>query len=393
MHMPDDLYSYGRQHIEEDDIQAVIEVLRSDRITHGPKVVGFEERLASRLGAAYCSATSSGTASLHLAALGLGWKPGDFIITSPITFLASANCIAYAGATPDFADIDPLNYTLDPARVEERILYHRSSGRTVKAVIGVDYAGNPCDWDGLSLLAKRYELQLVNDHCHAIGSTYNSDQCFAAKYADAVTLSFHPVKHITTGEGGAILTRHKQLDERIKLLRAHGVTRDPGVLSKDEGPWYYEMIELGFNYRITDFQCALGISQLAKLDRFLHARRTIAAYYDKAFEGDARLIAPAARENSLHAYHLYPLQIDFSRLNISRRELFNSLHEKRIDCQVHYIPVHLQPYYRHRYGFKAGDFPVAEEFYSREISIPMYPDLKSDDLEYISNSILNLVNT
>jgi len=390
--MSEKVYSYAQQLIEEDDIQAVVDALRSDRLTQGPKLHEFEERLSERLGAPYCSATSSGTASLHLIALGLGWKPGDVIITSPITFLASANCIVYAGATPDFADIDPLNYTLDPAKVEERILYHQSEGRKVKAVIGVDYAGNPCDWDGLALLAKQYDLRLVNDHCHAIGSMHNGDPYFAAKFADAVNLSFHPVKHVTTGEGGAIVTRHKWLDEKIKVFRSHGVTKDPRLLSKNDGPWYYEMIELGFNYRITDFQCALGISQLAKLDRFLRERRMIAAFYDKGFSGDERFIIPAMRRDSLHAYHLYPLQINFSKLNISKPELFDGLRGKGINCQVHYVPVHLQPYYANRYGYKVGDFPIAEEFYRREISIPIYPNLNSDDLEYISSSIMGVVN-
>jgi perosamine synthetase len=390
--MSDKVYSYGRQHIEQDDIRAVVDVLRGDWLTQGPKIHEFEERLSEWFGAPHCSATSSGTASLHLIALGLGWKSGDIVITSPMTFLASANCIIYAGATPDFADIDPLNYTLDPAKVEERIDYHQSEGRKVKAIIGVDYAGNPCDWDGLARLAKQYDLQLVNDHCHAIGSVYEGDQHFAARYADAVSLSFHPVKHLTTGEGGAIITRHKWLDEKIKVLRTHGVTKDPRLLSRNDGPWYYEMTELGFNHRITDFQCALGISQLAKLDRFLHERRVIAAFYDRAFADDGRFIIPAVRRNSLHAYHLYPLQINFSQLSISKLELFNRLCGKGINCQVHYIPLHLQPYYKNRYGYKVGDFPIAEEYYSREVSIPMYSELKEDDLEYISRSIKSVVN-
>ena len=389
--MPDKVYHYGKQHIEEDDIQAVVDVLRSDRLTQGPKIHEFEERLSDKLGAPFCSATSSGTAGLHLIALGLGWKPGDVVITSPMTFPATANCIIYAGATPDFADIDPLNYTLDPAKVEERILNHQSEGRTVRAVIGVDYAGNPCDWDGLARLAKHYNFQLVNDHCHAIGSMYNGDQHFAAKYADAVSLSFHPVKHITTGEGGAIITRHKWLDEKIKALRSHGVVKDPRVLSKHDGPWYYQMTELGFNYRITDVQCALGISQLAKLDRFLRERRMIAALYDKAFTGDQRFAIPAVRQHSLHAYHLYPLVINTVGSNMSKAEMFDRLHGKGIDCQVHFIPVHSHPYYENRYGFKTGDFPIAEEFYRREVSIPMYPGLTSDDVEYITSSIKSVV--
>lgn len=385
--MPDKVYSYGRQLVEEDDIQAVVGVLRSDWLTQGPAAGEFERRLAERLGAPHCSVTSSGTASLHLIALGLGWGPGDVIITSPITFVATSNCVIYAGATPDFADIDPLNYTLDPVKVEERILFHQSRGRKVKGVIGVDFAGNPCDWDGLARLAKRYNVQLVDDHCHAMGAVYRGDQHFAVNHADAVSTSFHPVKHITTGEGGAVLTRHKWLNEKIKALRTHGIINDPLLLSKNDAPWYYEMVELGFNYRMTDFQCALGISQLAKLDGFLQRRRMIAGMYDREFRDDDRFTIPATTPNSLHAYHLYPLQIEFSKLDGSRTELFNRLSQKRIHCQVHYIPVHLQPYYRNRYGYKTGNFPIAEEFYKREISIPIHPGLKSDDVAYISSSM------
>jgi perosamine synthetase len=385
--MPDNVYSYGHQHIEEDDIQAVVDALRSDRITQGPRIQEFEQRLSETFGAPSCSALSSGTAALHLIALGLGWKPGDVVITSPMTFLATANCILYAGATPDFADIDQVHYTLDPAKVEERIALHHSKGRKVKAIIGVDYAGHPCDWDGLAKLAKRYDLQLVNDHCHAISSEYNGDERFAAKYADAVSLSFHPVKHITTGEGGAVLTRHQWLDEKIKGLRRHGVTKDPQLLSKRDGPWFHEMTQLGFNYRITDIQCALGISQLAKLERFVRERRAIAASYDEAFADDERFVIPAMRPGTLHAYHLYPLQINFSGLKVSKVEIYEQLRSKGINCQVHYIPVHLQPYYMSRYGFKAGDYPIAERFYERELSIPMYPGLGQDDVEYISSTI------
>ncbi|HTY39463.1 MAG TPA: UDP-4-amino-4,6-dideoxy-N-acetyl-beta-L-altrosamine transaminase [Bacteroidota bacterium] len=389
--MHEKTYTYGRQVLGEDDIQAVVDVLRSDRITQGPRIMEFEQRLCERLGAPHCTVTSSGTASLHLTALGLGWKSGDIVITSPITFVASANCILYTGATPDFADIDPLHYTLDPARLEERIRYHESAGRKVRGIVAVDYAGHPCDWEALAALAKTHQCDLVNDHCHAFGASYKNDAHFAARYADAVILSFHPVKHITTGEGGAVVTRHERLDRRIKLLRTHGIMKAPRQLALTEGPWSYEMIDLGFNYRITDIQCALGISQLGKLDRFLLERRAVAAFYDEAFAGDDRFVVPAVSGNSRHAYHLYPLQIDFGGLRISKAELFGRLREERIECQVHYKPVHLQPYYMKLLGTKAGDYPVAEEFYRRTLSIPIHPGLTRDDTSYVSHAIKHVV--
>ena len=385
--MFDKVFSYGKQVIEEDDIQAVIETLRGDWLTQGPKVAEFERSLSEYLGAPRCTVTSNGTGSLHLIALGLGWKAGDVIITSPITFLASANCALYVNATPEFADIHPDTYTIDPAEVEKKILFHRCNNRTVRAIIAVDFAGNPCDWESLSMLVKKYDVQLVNDHCHAIGSIYNHDPCFAVKYADAVNLSFHPVKHITSGEGGAILTRHTWLDDKVKILRTHGMTKDPQLLTTHEGSWYYEMISLGYNYRITDFQCALGITQLKKLNRFLEARRFIASYYDEAFKNDERFIIPEIQTNSTHAYHLYPLRIRFAGLKITKKEFFEKLKRKNILCQVHYIPVHLQPYYRNTFGFKRGDFPVAEQFYNEEVSIPCYPSLEKTDLDFIIQSI------
>ncbi len=385
--MHNKIYSYGRQTIDDDDIKAVVDVLKSDWLTQGLYIDKFENDLCVKFGSSFCTVVSSGTAALHLTGLALGWKEGDIVLTTPITFLSTANAILYAGATPDFVDIDEATYTLDIDKLEKKIEYYHGKGRKIKAVIAVDYAGHPCDWKALRQLADKNDFQLVNDNCHAAGAEYYGDAKYAAKYADAVVMSFHPVKIITTGEGGAVLTNNKEIDEKIRLLRTHGIVKDNSKFkiqnSKLLGPWYYEMQELGFNYRITDFQCALGISQLEKLDRFVRRRREIAEFYDKKFENDGRFIIPKVSNNVKHAYHLYPLQIRFDQIGVDKKKYFSKLKANRIIGQVHYIPIHLQPYYRKRFGFKYGDFPVAEKFYEQEISIPLYPLLTEDDLEYI----------
>jgi UDP-4-amino-4,6-dideoxy-N-acetyl-beta-L-altrosamine transaminase len=381
------MISYGKQSIDESDIEAVIEILRGDWLTQGPHVESFERDLSSYFGSEYCSVTSSGTAALHLTGLALGWKPGDIILTTPITFLASANCILYVGATPDFVDIDPQSYTLDHHLLEEKILHYRRKGKKVKAVIAVDYAGNPCDWKSLKSIADKYGVQLVNDNCHALGASYDGSTKYAADYADVAIQSFHPVKHITTGEGGAVLTNNQNIDKKIKLLRSHGISKEQNILEKNDGPWYYEMHALGFNYRITDIQCALGISQLAKLDSFISKRKEIAKIYDIAFNDDDRYVIPSVNSNVIHAYHLYPLQINFDILNISKAELFIGLNKLDIQLQVHYIPIHTQPYYINNYGFKWGDYPIAESYYKNVVSLPIYPDLTNKDVSYVIEKI------
>lgn len=382
------VYSYGRQTIDDEDIRAVTDALKSDWMTQGPTIAKFEDELSKKFGSKYASAVANGTAGLHLIALALSWQPGDIIITSPITFLASANCAIYVGAKVDFADIDEHSYTIDPQKLEEKIKYYLSINKKVKAVVAVDYAGQPCNWDELLSLKARYGFQLVNDFCHSLGAEYKTDINYSVRYADAVNLSFHPVKHITTGEGGAVLTNNREIDKRIKNLRTHGITKDESILEKNDGPWYYEMHDVGFNYRITDLQCALGLSQLKKLNLFIERRREIAIYYNNFFAGDERFIIPEQKDYAKHSYHLYPLQIKFDELNISKKAYFNSLREKNVIGQVHYVPVHLQPFYKKNFGFKHGDFPNAELFYAREISIPIYPSLNNDDLDYISNAII-----
>lgn len=381
-------YSYGKQTISENDIQSVVEALRCDWLTQGPAISNFEHALNKKFGSKYSSAVANGTAGLHLIAMALGWKRNDIVITSPITFLASANCAIYTGATPDFVDINETTYTIDPNELEWKLKQYSIRNKKVKAVVAVDFAGHPCDWDALKSLQNKYDFQLINDYCHAPGAEYKNDIQYASKFADAVNMSFHPVKHITTGEGGAVLSNDESFDHRIKTLRSHGITKDESVLEKNDGPWYYEMHEVGYNYRITDFQCALGISQLNKIDRFIERRREIAEYYDDFFGKDERFIIPDVSEDYKHAYHLYPLQIKFDALNISKKKYFERMKEKNILLQVHYVPVHLQPFYKNNFGFKTGDFPIAEIFYERELSIPIYPTLTNDDLSYITQSII-----
>ena len=386
------MYKYGKQNIEEDDINAVVQTLQSDWLTQGPEVERFEEALRTEFGAVYACAVANGTAALHLTAMALGWKTEDIVITSPITFLASANCIAYVGSIPDFVDIDPARYTVDPNQLEKKVKSFRTKGENVKAIVAVDYAGYPCDWKALRDIADRYDLQLVNDNCHALGASYEGDTQYAIKYADVITQSFHPVKHITTGEGGGILTNIAKIDEKIRLLRTHGMTKNLNLMEKNDGPWYYEMVELGYNYRVTDFQCSLGISQLQKLGKFVESRREIALRYDHAFADENYFIVPAVLDNVEHAYHLYPLQVKFDEIHMGRKELFIKMEEKQIKPQVHYIPVHLQPYYMKKYGFKKGDFPVSEKFYEREISLPMYPTLTNDDQKIVTQSLYDVLD-
>jgi len=384
---------YGRQTITEQDIASVCSVLRSDWLTQGSKVSEFEQTLCHKFASQYATVVSNGTAALHLVGLALGWQESDIVLTTPLTFLASANCILYAGATPDFVDIDPASYTVDPNQLETKVKLLRSQGKRLKAVVAVDYAGHPCDWETLRQIADQYEFQLVDDACHALGAVYKGQSLGSCRYADVTIFSFHAVKHITTGEGGAVLTNDKALDKHIKLLRSHGVTKDSGQLQKNDGPWHYEMQELGFNYRITDFQCALGISQLKRLDGFIDKRQYIATYYNERFAKINTVITPNVIPNVSHAWHLYPLQVNFDAIRLEKLEFFLKLREKKIGVQVHYFPVHLQPYYQRNFAFQKGDFPVAESFYQKEISLPMHPSLKPEEMEYVANHVIEFLGS
>jgi UDP-4-amino-4,6-dideoxy-N-acetyl-beta-L-altrosamine transaminase len=374
---------YSRQKIDEDDIQAVNNVLRSDWITQGPKIAEFEKRVASYCGSKYAVAVSSGTAGLHLACLAAGISSGDEIITSPITFVASANCALYVGARPVFADIRPDAYHIDVKELKKKIT------KKTKAIIPVDFAGHPCDMDAINQIAKDNGLVVIEDAAHSLGAKYKGRR--VGTFADMTIFSFHPVKHITTGEGGMIVTDNKEYYEKLLLLRSHGITRDSSRFtscdSRSTAAWYYEMQNLGFNYRITDFQCALGISQMDKLDSFVQRRREIAAEYDRAFQESEEIIKPSELAGCRSSYHLYPIQ--FKTLN--RNEVFTALRAKGIGVNVHYIPVHLQPYYRKTFGYRTGDFPVAELYFNSCISLPVHQGMTDDEISYVIDSFFLVV--
>ena len=387
------MISYGKQTIDQQDIDAVVNVLNGDWLTQGPAVKTFESDLRKYFGAKYACSVSNGTAALHLTGIALGWKPGDIIITVPITFLASANSIIFSGATPDFVDIDKETYTIDPNKLEAKILKYESQGKKVKAVIAVDYAGHPCDWKSLKEIANRYDIQLINDNCHAMGASYLGDKHYAVKYADIVTQSYHPVKNFTTGEGGAVLTNNSSYAKKIDILRTHGMTKDSSLLEKNDGPWYYEMHEVGYNYRMTDFQSALGSSQLSRLDSFIGKRKKIVNKYNKSFTIKKPYIKTPSIINGVdHAHHLYPVQINFRKAKLNKIKFFKEMKKKGVLLQVHYIPIHLQPFYRKNFGFKSGDFPISELFYQNEVSLPIYPDLSEKDQDLVIRLINEYIN-
>ncbi|MBI5694781.1 MAG: UDP-4-amino-4,6-dideoxy-N-acetyl-beta-L-altrosamine transaminase [Nitrospirae bacterium] len=378
----ENIIPYGRQWVTPDDISEVMAALASDWLTQGPRVAEFEDSLASYCGAKYAVAVSNGTAALHLACLALELDKGADVVTSPNTFLASANCALYSGLHPRFADIDPDTCNIDPARLEEAL---KNKKKKVKAVIPVHFGGNPCDMLAISAIAREHGAHVIEDACHALGAGTKKrggglDRTGSCKYSDMTVFSFHPVKHITTGEGGAVLTNSRKLYDRLNILRNHGMTRDPKRMTRNPGPWYYEMVELGYNYRITDLQCALGTSQMKRLDDFVARRREIAARYDNAFK-DMEFVRPLAESPwSFSSYHLYVLRADFKSLKKSRKKVIAELLELGVRTQVHYIPVHLQPYYIREFGYRPGDFPVAEAYYESALSIPMFPMMAGKDV-------------
>ena len=365
---------YGKQLIDEDDIRAVEEVLRSDWLTTGPKVVEFETAFANFVGANVAVAVSSGTAALHAAMYALDIKPGDEVIVPAMTFAATANCVVFQEATPVFADVDHQLLILDPDQVEEKI-----TART-KAIIAVDYTGHPCDYDALHSIAKRYMITIVADACHSLGGQYKERP--VGSLAQLNAFSFHPVKHITTGEGGMITTDDSELALRMRTFRNHGITTDHRQ-REVQGSWFYEMLDLGYNYRLSDLHCALGISQLRKLPEWLKRRRTIARLYDEAFAELSAVSPLPVGKHVDHAYHLYVVRLNLEQLRADRANIFAALRAEGIGTNVHYIPVHLHPFYRRRFGTSLGLCPNAEAAYEQIISLPMHAGMTAEDVETV----------
>lgn len=367
---------YGHQKVEEEDIQAVVEVLRSDWLTTGPRVAAFEEAVASDVGARYAVALSSGTAALHAAVFAAGLGPGDEAVTTPLTFCATANCILFQGARPVFADVEETTLTIDPEAVERRI-----TPRT-KAVIPVDYGGHPADLDAIQRLAERHGLLVIEDACHALGAAYRGKR--VGSLSDMTVFSFHPVKHITTGEGGMVVTNDATLAERIRRFRNHGIVRDP---QEAERPWYYEMVELGYNYRISDILCALGQVQLSRLDQNLTRRRAIAQRYTSALSALPGIRVPAVSPHVVPAWHLYPIRVNGTTLGRDRDEMIRALRAHNIGVTVHYIPVPLHPYYRARFGCQPGDYPVTERAARALISLPLFHGMTDQDVADVIEAV------
>lgn len=380
------MINYGKQYLDKKDISAVVSVLKSDWLTQGPKVKEFETSLKNFFGAKYCSVVSNGTAALHLAVKAMGWKKGDYVFTTPNSFLATSNSILYVGAEPIFIDIDPLTFNINVKKLEEKIKINKKKGRRLVGIIATDYAGQPCDWKSLKIIGRKYGLKLINDNCHAIGASFYKNKKYACKYADVVTQSYHPVKNLTTGEGGSILTNHKALDKKVKLLRSHGV-----IKKMNKSPWSYEMLDLGFNYRLSDMSCALGLSQLKKVNKFVRKKQKIAQIYDKAFKNIKNIKIPLIKKNIQHSYHLYPLRIEFDKFKISKESFFRILRKKNINLQVHYIPIFLQPFYKKNFKFNVKDLKNSIKFYKEEISLPIYYSLKRKEINYVINQIKKIL--
>jgi len=386
---------YGRQNITQEDINAVVETLQSDFLTQGPKVAEFEEKFAAYIGAKYAVAVANGTAALHLCALALGVNENSRVITTPITFAASANCVRYCGGQVEFADIDPETGLLDIEKVRQK-LQSQPKGY-YSGIIPVDFAGMPVNLEEFRELADEFGLWIIEDACHAPGGYFTDSKgqkqnCGNGNYAELAIFSFHPVKHIATGEGGMITTNDPELYQKLLKLRTHGITRDPAKMHENHGGWYMEMQELGYNYRISDILTALGISQLSRADEGLQKRQEIANRYDEAFRNltNLKILNPAAYvinkdHNWLHAYHLYVIQIE------KRKELYDFLRTKNIFAQVHYIPLHRMTYYK-ELGFKKDDFPLAEAYYEMCLSLPMYPTLSAEEQEYVIENVLQFLN-
>lgn len=382
---------YGRQNISEADIQAVVDVLRSDFLTQGPAVPAFEKAVAGYCGVQHAVAVNSATSALHIACLALGVGPGDLVWTSPITFVASANCARYCGAQVDFVDIDPRTYNMSVERLAEKLRQAETSGRLPKVVIPVHLSGQSCDMVGIYGLSQRYGFKIIEDASHAIGGKYRGEPVGNCRYSDITVFSFHPVKIITTGEGGMVVTNDARLAKQLQLLRSHGITRESVEMTREpDGPWYYQQIALGFNYRMTDLQAALGLSQMQRLDEFVARRHAIFRRYNEQL-ACWPVDRPWQHPESKSGLHLYVIRLKLGEIRKTRRQVFESLHATGIGVNLHYIPVYRQPYYE-EYGFKSGHCPAAEQYYAEAISLPIYPaltDAQQDDVIHALDQALH----
>ncbi|WP_139737851.1 UDP-4-amino-4,6-dideoxy-N-acetyl-beta-L-altrosamine transaminase [Aeromonas caviae] len=373
---------YGKQEITQQDIDGVVAVLQSDFLTQGPKVPEFEKYLTTHTGAAYALAVNSATSALHIACLALGLGPGDFLWTSPVTFVASANCGLYCGAKVDFVDIDPDTYNLCPKQLEKKLIAAKANGTLPKIVVPVHLCGQPCDMEAISRLATEYGFKVIEDASHAIGGSYLNEPIGNCRYSDITVFSFHPVKIITTAEGGAVVTNQKDLADKMALLRSHGITRDiEQMKGESHGGWYYQQIDLGFNYRMTELQAALGITQIQRLDEFIAARHRLADRYNRLLKR-LPIVLPFQLENTHSGLHLYVIRLQLNNISLTHREVFEALRENGIGVNVHYIPVHTQPYYEDM-GFKSGDFPEAEQYYREAISLPMFHGMTEEQQDKV----------
>ncbi|SHH20764.1 UDP-4-amino-4,6-dideoxy-N-acetyl-beta-L-altrosamine transaminase [Tepidibacter thalassicus] len=375
---------YGKQCVDKKDINLVVDVLKSNYLTTGPIVREFEKKVADYVGAKYAVAVSNGTAALHIACLAVGIKEGDEVIVSSITFAASANCVLYCGGKPVFVDIDPCTYNINPEEIEKKI-----TDKT-KAIIAVDFTGQAVDMDEIRRIADKYNIVIIEDGAHSLGSEYKGKK--VGSLADLTTFSFHPVKPITTGEGGIVVTNDEELYKKMILFRSHGITRDRELLnSYEEGPWYYEQLELGYNYRITDIQCALGISQMDKLDDFVDRRREIVKRYNEAFNDMEEVTIPFEPDYSNSGWHLYILKFNLDKLNCTRKEIFEALRFENIGVNVHYLPVYLHPYYR-KLGYKKGLCPNAEKLYECMITLPLFPAMSGEDVDDVIEAVKKVIS-
>lgn len=381
---------YGRQNIDQHDIDAVIDVLRSDFLTQGALVPGFENCVARYCGSEYAVATNSATSALHLACLALGVGPGDIVWTTPLTFVASANCALYCGAKVDFVDIDPATLNISLVELEEKLAKAKKNGVLPKVIIPVHFTGNSCDMAAIRKLSFQYGFKVIEDASHAIGSSYENKKIGNCKYSDITIFSFHPVKIITTGEGGMAVCNNKKLASQMELLRSHGITRDSSSMTHEpDGAWYYQQIELGFNYRMTELQAALGLSQMQRIEDFISRRHVIAQKYDEAFKGK-NLEIHAHPNRGQSSLHLYIVQLKLSEITRSHKEVFDCMRELGIGVNLHYIPVHLHPYYL-ALGFQPGDFGIAEKYYQRAISLPIYYGLTDKEQQKVIDSLCGLI--